>query len=175
MRALSIGFSIATILPSSAWAETCGVDIHARFIESAPRDRFIFENKSSAETKITSIELDLRPSAGRLIFDTESGGSGVEVFQLFRGEKSDAALSAEPKINDGDNRLALTFSSFTAGQSYQFSIDVDDQLTNSDLGQIRVSGSEIHGAKLIAVTADESSIRGAFDASNQARLTRECQ
>jgi len=174
MRAVFAGILIATALPSYAAAETCGVDIQARFIESAPRDRFVFENKSSIATEIASLTLDMRPSAGRLIFDTESGGSGVEVFQLYRGEGGDAELAALPTVRDGDDMLALAFKSFSTGQTYRFSIDVDDQLTNSDLGQIRVSGGEMQGAQLTATTVEGSSYTGVFDAANRARMTAPC-
>ena len=174
MRPVFAGLLIATALPLQAAAETCGVDVHARFIESAPRDSFVFENKSSVPADITNLSLDLRPSAGRLIFDTESGGAGVEVFQLYRGESSDAELAALPSVRDGDDTLALAFKSFGAGQTYRFSIDVDDQLTNSDLGQIRVSGGEMQGATLSVVTADGSTYRAIFDASNRARLSAPC-
>lgn len=174
MRAVFAGVLIATALPSYAAAETCGVDIQARFIESAPRDRFVFENKSSVPAEIVSLNLNLQPSAGRLIFDTESGGTGVEVFQLFRGEDGDAELSAAPVVKDGDDRLALAFKSFGSGQTYRFSIDVDDQLTNSDLGQIRVSGGEMQGAQLTVTTVEGSIYSAVFDAGNRARLTAPC-
>lgn len=174
MRAVFAGLLIATLLPYHAAAEICGVDIQARFIESAPRDRFVFENKSSFPVEIASLSLDLRPSAGRLIFDTESGGTGVEVFQLFRGEEGDAELANAPTVNDGDDQIALAFKAFGSGQTYRFSIDVDDQLTNSELGQIRVSGGEMQGAELTAVTADGTVHRAVFDASNRARMSAPC-
>lgn len=175
MRLAIVGLILTTALPVHAAAETCDVNIHARFIEGAPRDRFVIENKSTAGLEIASLELDLRPSAGRLIFDTENGGDGVEVFQLFRTENGDARLAAQPAIKDGDDRMALSFSKFGTGQRYQFSIDVDDRLTNSDLGQIRVSGGEMQGAQLIAAAADGSQYRGTFDGNNRARLTQNCQ
>jgi len=175
MRIVLWAMSLATGLPVHANAETCNVNIHARFIEGAPRDRFIIENKSKAGMEIASLELNLQPSTGRLIFDTESGGSGVEVFQLYRGETSDAALAKAPNVRDGDDRLDLAFATFSAGQKYQFSIDIDDRLANSDLGQIRVSGGEMQGAELIAATKDGSAYRGVFDASNRASLTYDCE
>ncbi len=175
MRITLAGLIITTALPFQAAAETCGVNIHARFVEGAPRDRFVIENKSTASLEIASLELDLRPSLGRLIFDTENGGDGVEVFQLFRTETGDATLDAQPTIKDGDDRMALAFTSFGAGQRYQFSIDVDDRLKNSDLGQIRVSGGEMQGAELIAAATNGSRYRGVFDGNNRARLTQNCE
>lgn len=173
MRTLTATLLLAA-LPLPAFAETCGVDIQVRFVESAPRDRFIIENRSTIPTAIASLSLDLAPSAGRLIFDTESGGSGVEVFQLYRTEASDAVLSTAPTVNDGDDRLSLAFQSFNAGETYRFSIDVDDRLINSDLGQIRVSGGEMQGATLTATTNDGATYKASFDAANRAQLSAPC-
>jgi len=83
MRPFIIGLLAATLLPAHAFAEACDIDIQAHFIEGVPRDRFVIANKSTAAV-ISDVSLDLAPSAGRLIFDTERGGSGVEVFQRHR-------------------------------------------------------------------------------------------
>lgn len=174
MRAGFFGLLIAVLPLSHANAETCGVDIQARFIEGAPRDSFVIENRSSIATEIASLTLNMRPSAGRLIFDTESGGVGVDVFQVYRGEDGDAVLARAPTVKDGDDRLTLDFDSFGAGQTYRFSIDVDDRLTNSELGQIRVSGSEMQGAALIATSRDGAVYQAVFDVSNRAQLTAPC-
>ena len=127
---------------------TCGLVLEARFIEGAPRDRFTFANRSTAAWNITNLSLDLSASKGRLIFDTVDGGTGVEVFQPFRDEGGSALLSQLPNLADGDSALSLDFQKFDQGLSYQFSIDVDDTLNDSELGQIRVSGAEIAGAVL---------------------------
>ena len=92
MRTLILGLIATIFLPAHAFAETCNIDIQARFIEGAPRDRFVIANKSTAAV-ISGVSLDLAPSAGRLTFDTESGGSGVEVFQLYRAESISARCS----------------------------------------------------------------------------------
>lgn len=173
MRLLAL-VVIATALPAQAMAEACGVDIRAQFVESAPRDRFIIENRSTLPADIAALTLDLGPSAGRLIFDTESGGDGVQVFQLYRTEQSDAVLAATPAVNDGDDRLSLAFATFRPGETYRFSIDVDDRLTNSDLGQIRVSGGEMQGAMLVAVTTTGETYSAPFDTANRAQLAAPC-
>ena len=126
--------------------QACGLNIAARFVESAPRDRFIWENRSTPAWSITSITLQLKPSIGKLIFDTQDGGTGVEVFQPFREDTGSASLNRVTKLVDGGDEMTLDFHHFEAGEDYQFSLDVDDTLTDSDLGQIRVSASEMSGA-----------------------------
>ena len=153
----------------------CGFATSARFIESAPRDRFVIQNTSTAAWTISSLNVDLSTSAGDLIFDTTADGAGVEVFQPFRGDGGAAVLAQEPVVSDGDQSITLAFSSFKSDENYEFSIDIDDQLANSDLGQIRVSSGEIAGTGLqLELTDDQGkhhSISGVFDASNQVLLS----
>lgn len=132
-------------------APACEHEVSLAFTESAPRDLFEIRNGASKGQSIQRVTLDLAGSAGRLVFDTVEGGTGVEVFQPFRVESGDAKLSESPAVQDGSERLELVFDRFDAGQRFRFSIDVDDRLTASDLGQIRVSGREMEGALLTVV------------------------
>ena len=155
--------------------EMCGFAISARFVESAPRDRFLIENTSTAAWTIRSLNVDLSTSAGNLIFDTTADGAGVEVFQPFRDDGGAAVLAQEPVVSDGDQLISLAFTSFKPDENYEFSIDIDDQLANSDLGQIRVSSGEIAGTGLqLELTDDQGkqhSISAVFDTSNQVLLS----
>lgn len=148
----------------------CGFSSKVRFAEGAPRDRFTVQNNSASDWQITTVNLDMSSSAGNLIFDVTADGAGVEVFQPFRSEDGEATLSAQPVVDDGDQIIILEFSSFSPGDQHQFSIDVDDQLSQSELGQIRVSGGEITGASItLGITnqsGDEHSVSGLFDDSS---------
>lgn len=148
------------------------------FTESAPRDRFEVINDSSPGQRIQRLTLNLTGSAGRLIFDTAEGGTGVEVFQPFRVESGEARLSKTPVVKDGSDRLELTFTQFEPGQRLVFSIDVDDRLPASDLGQIRVSGSEMAGALLSVLVGPTSDagreVQARVDGSNRARVRVAC-
>jgi len=129
----------------SRTTDLCGVAVNVEFREGAPRDRFRFVNLSEAGWHIEAISLRLESTAGRLVFDTEAGGKGVEVFQLFEVESGTAELNSAQLPDDGGNALDMSFTRFAAGDSFVFSIDVDDQLTASELGQIRVADSEMAG------------------------------
>lgn len=166
-------------LPAIA-SDNCGVLLTSAFVESAPRDNFTFQNSSQDGWVISNISIDLEPSAGKLIFDTADGGDGIEVFQTYRTESGDANLSAVTEPVDGGKTMQLDFSSFSAGQSFRFSVDVDDTLARSELRQIRVTGSELQGATL-KVTFTNNKVAGAepviatgsYNQNNQAQVKPE--
>ena len=102
-------------------------------------------------------------------------GAGVEVFQPFRADDGLATLVDEPQVLDGDQTMVLTLSGFSKGVDYRFTIDVDDQLADSALGQIRVAGSEMSGAELTLgienPAGDTGALTGVFD--NESRVVFE--
>jgi hypothetical protein len=149
-QALLMGL-LATVPWAAHAVPACEHEVSLVFTESAPRDLFEIRNGSSKGQSVQRVTLDLAGSAGRLLFDTVEGGTGVEVFQPFRTESGEAKLSKSPTVPDGSDRLELVFDRFDAGQRFRFSIDVDDRLTASDLGQIRVSGREMEGAVMTVV------------------------
>lgn len=155
--------AVLVLLQTAGQAEAtdvvCELAVDARFTESAPRDFFSIRNQSAGQWSIISIRLDLAASAGQLIFDTEDGGKGVDVFQLFDVAEGTALMSKADVPNDGDSVLQVQFERFGSGQSFSFSIDVDDQLIDSTLGQTRVAGSEIAGSVLQAILINEQGER----------------
>ncbi len=167
-------------LPSQqalAAGDSCHVDLNIKFIESAPRDRFVISNDSTTNVEIISASIDLSTSQGNLIFDTEDGGTGVEVFQKFKSETDQVKLVASPEVNDGDNQLDISFEAFSQNEVYQFSIDVDDQNVKSDLGQIRVTGGELEGAEvtfLIRQNQAHRPVTARFDETNTTRVYQNC-
>jgi hypothetical protein len=104
---------------------------------------------------------------GKLIFDTQNGGIGVEVFQPF--QSADATLD----VADGAEGLRMPLSGLAGNASTNFTIDVDDRLTASELGQIRVSGSEMQGA-VVTVAIGSDNYNAAFDGSNMAVFGEGC-
>lgn len=159
-------------------AAACVHEVSMVFTESAPRDRFEIRNDSSPGQRIERLTLDLSSSAGRLIFDTIEGGTGVDVFQPFRVESGEAKLKGSPVVQDGSERLTLAFTRFEPGQRFVFSIDVDDRLTASDLGQTRISGVEMAGALLTVVIGPRGGasreVQARVDGSNRARMQASC-
>ncbi|MEQ6201732.1 aggregation factor core [Sulfitobacter sp. HNIBRBA2951] len=149
-------------LAGAAQAADC-TGASLRFVESAPRDRFELQIGTQP---LRAVTVDLRGSAGRLIFDTEDGGTGVEVFQPLRDEGGTQASD----VADGAEVIKVALRETAAGGRAAFSIDVDDRMTSSDLGQIRVTGGEMAGATAIFETADGTQIKAVFDDRNRAQV-----
>jgi hypothetical protein len=170
---------IASAAPLLVVAQTtCKVDVTFTFTESAPRDRFEIRNDSSAGQPIQRARLELNGSAGRLFFDTAQGGAGVDVFQPFQVDSGEARLATVPVVKDGSDRIDLAFERFEPSQRFQFSIDVDDRLGDSDMGPTRVSGRELEGALLTVVVGPAGvsgrEIQARVDGANQARAQASC-
>lgn len=135
-------------LSLSATSVFAQAQLSVEFRESAPKDRFIITNSGGCDVS-ANVSIDLANSAGKLIFDTTSQGAGVEVFQPFEIVAGADNLKNQPNIIDGDKSVELMIQSLGINDSVAFTIDVDDTLAQSDLGQIRVSGSEIKGATVL--------------------------
>lgn len=119
-------------------------------------------------------------SSGKLLFDTVDGGNGVEVFQPFRvsdtsDDSNPVTLEDMPTLVDGDQSILLSFSQFPPGGNFTFTIDVDDSLTDSELGQIRVSGGEIAGTVISITLAKEGggslTLEGVYDSNSKVSVT----
>lgn len=132
-------------------AATGQADLHVRFIEGAPKDRFEITNQSACAISGSTLTLDLAPSLGALIFDVTDSGAGVEVFQPFEIVAGRDALAAVPSILDGQNSVDLPISTLSSGASIAFTIDVDDTLSARE---ITVTGSEISGATVKLISSD---------------------
>ena len=65
----------ATVGLFAATSLQAGVQI--RFIEGAPKDRFVLTNVGACEVETSTVKIDLSQSAGRLIFDVTDKGAGV--------------------------------------------------------------------------------------------------
>ncbi len=165
----------AALLFAPAIAHACGPNVEILFTESAPKDIFDIRNKSDESWTLVSLAIDLTPSRGGLIFDTDVGGPGENVAQPFERAGGNAQLVTMPTVSDGDGAMLMLFGGFAPGQSFIFTIDLDDRLTQSDMGQTMISGAEISGAKARGLMrhADgrELSAEGTFDRNSEARLS----
>jgi hypothetical protein len=149
--------AIALLAASPATA-----DIAITFSEGAPKDRFSFIGPST-------LTLDLGGSAAGLIFDTSASGAGVEVFQPFETVAGGEVIAEVSKVMDGDTQVTMSLRGLPPGATLAFTVDVDDTLTASDLGQIRVSESEISGAS-VRLRSDQGAIAAVFEGSSRTVL-----
>ena len=136
-------------LLGTAPAIACEPVASVQFSEAAPKDIFIIKNQSN-EWALTQLTLDLSTSRGKMLFDTEVGGSGENVAQPFERRAGSATLSAQPDIFDGDTTLDLRFNGFGPGGDFQFTIDVDDTLPAGAKGPTMIGANELEGAMVRA-------------------------
>lgn len=145
MRFLSVVLGLSLVCISSS----IHANLQIKFVESAPKDWFAVTNLTNCVLSNVQMNIDLTRSAGKLIFDTTASGAGVEVFQPFEVRSGEIELISGDKVVDGDRTLAVLIASLKSGESASFTIDVDDTMTNSELGMIRVSKSEISGSEVL--------------------------
>lgn len=146
-------------------AAPVAADVQARFIEGAPKDRFVFTaSETFCQTGSVTLTVDLRGSAGALIFDVTESGAGVEVFQPLEIVAGSEMLVAATTVADGDQNLTVELSAFQPDTPFAFTIDVDDTL---GAREITVSGSEILGAE-VTLTSGADTRSAIFDENAQA-------
>ncbi|MFA3919147.1 aggregation factor core [Ruegeria hyattellae] len=150
---LSKSILAATLGLLAATSLQAGVQI--RFIEGAPKDRFVLTNVGACEVDASTLKIDLSQSAGRLVFDVTEKGAGVEVFQPLEFVEGADALRQIPAVVDGQDSIELEIASLPAGDKLAFTIDVDDTIGQRE---ITVTGSEIEGATVSYSDADKTSI-----------------
>lgn len=152
LAVLALGFSA---VPQAALA-----DLTVRFIEGAPKDRFVFKNVGACAISDARLELDLSQSASGLIFDVTSAGAGVEVFQPLEIVAGREALKRVPNVRDGDNKVRFEIARLAPGATLSFTIDVDDTMGGRE---ITVSNSEFTGStvRLSAATGAAEAMFGA--------------
>ncbi|MEO0664212.1 MAG: hypothetical protein AAFY97_00590 [Pseudomonadota bacterium] len=148
MRASRRDLSLFAAVMVALLATPVSADITARFIEGAPKDRFVLENTGACAEGPLDVTIDLAPAPAGLIFDTTSAGAGVEVFQPFEVVAGADVLTDAIIPTDGDQAVRLNLTGLAPGARFAFTVDVDDTGTASELGQIRVSDSEMSGAEL---------------------------
>ena len=140
MRAVLV-FILALAVAGPAYA-----DIEVSFREGAPVDRFVLTNRGTCPLAAARITIDLRNSAGELIFDTTATGAGVEVFQPFRVVRGGEFLLTAPIVMDSAQQVTLDLADMPASEVIEITTDLDDTLGERE---ITVSGSEFFGTRLL--------------------------
>lgn len=161
----AFGFA-ALILMSASFVHA---NVAVKFIEGAPKDRFVVTNTGQCLLQGLRVDIDLTNSTGGLIFDTTATGAGVEVFQPFEVTSGDITLNGDARVNDGDKELSIIISSIQPMASVSFTIDVDDTMRNSERGMIIVSGSEMEGG-MVTVTQGSLANSGIFGRNSNAKV-----
>ncbi len=142
-------------------------DLSVRFIEGAPKDRFVFTHEGTCTTGPMTLTVDLSGSSAGLVFDVTGNGAGVEVFQPFELVSGGDRVTNLPQVADGDTSLDIALSGLAPGEVVAFTIDLDDTI---GAREITVSRSEIVGAG-VTVTAGSTTATGAFGEDARTRVS----
>ena len=152
----AIMFRVFTLLTATSLLASgpllAGVEV--RFIEGAPKDRFIVKNVGACDLEGAIVNIDLSPSAGQLVFDVAEAGVGVDVFQPLELVDGADALVQPPLVTDGQTFVTLEVATLASGSNISFTIDVDDTIGQRE---ITVSGSEIEGTTVSYVSGAQTS------------------
>lgn len=146
-------------------------NVEIQFRDGAPKDKFTISNNSQCTLQDIQLNIDLTDSLGALIFDTTASGQGVEVYQPFEVTKGSITLASTNTVKDGDKQLPLFIQSIQANETASFTIDVDDTLTNSELGNIRVTSSEIANGTASLTLKGSETIKATFDNNGKAMVS----
>lgn len=152
-------------------AQLAQANVAVDFREGAPKDRFTITYTGECVLNEVIFNIDLSGTDGKLIFDTTSAGAGVEVFQPFEVTQGSVKLLSSQRVNDGDKSLSLSIEKLDSGESISFTIDVDDTLTNSELGNIRISDSEIRGGTIQIKVGEKISASAVFGRNSKAETS----
>lgn len=172
MSSIRTLITLATVLcaASTASAAPSSTSLSVSFLESAPKDSFTITNTGSCAANDLVVHIDLAASKGRLIFDPTASGAGVDVFQPLEVAAGQRHVASISPIQDGSQEVALKINAFGPGDKVIFTVDVDDTLKRSQLGQTRVANSEIENAKVRADLGNGAKIEASFGADASVRL-----
>lgn len=148
--------------------------ISVQFQESSPKDRFIIVNNTRCSHSQINLSVDLKDSVAGLLFDTQSGGAGINVYQPLEVAVGRQWISRVDSVQDGASQLALTISEFPSQERIIITIDVDDTQPLSPLGTQMISNSEIAGAEVRIKVDDASTISGRFNAEGLLNVDLKC-
>lgn len=151
-------------------ATSATADLIVTFDEGAPKDRFTFKNTSACILPAATLGIDLKNSAGGLVFDITDQGAGVEVFQPFELISGNEVVIKTSSVADGDTQLTIDISSLKPNQELAFTIDVDDTLGQRE---ITVNDAEISGAEA-SITAPNLSGSAAMFSGDTAVISLTC-
>lgn len=164
---------ILLAVPAMAHADACGPRLIVEFVEDSA-DFFVLRNASEPGWSVLRVEIDLRDSAGGLIFDVTESGAGVSAFQPYTAAGGTAAAAGRTEGTDGDSLLSIGFDRFGPGEHFVFSIDLDDTLPGHT--QTWIDGAEIEGGVVHAVFSGpggaEAERSGRFETDSRADTGR---
>ncbi len=156
--------ALARTPPQDKKTETpgCGPRVWIEYTDDDP-DYFIIKNRSPRGWSLEMLAIDLIPSAGNLVFDTDEGGPGVGGASPFYPDAlSSVRLIGTIPAQDGGRTIGLQFEDFFQDRDYTFHVDLD--AIPSGGGRTWVLPSDMKGARVLATFKGPSGQRDKIDA-----------
>jgi hypothetical protein len=113
----------------------------------------IFSFRNVGTTNITSILVDLGPSANRAIFDTNTSTG-----RRFSATTTGVGFSGTFTLSNGNRAVRMNFTDFQPGETFTLNVDVDDATAGT-----ATTGAEMAGA-IVTVTSGRGNDSGVFAA-----------
>lgn len=143
-------------------APGCGPRVWIEYTDDDP-DYFIIKNRSPKGWSLVMLAIDLAPSAGNLVFDTDEGGLGVGGASPFYPDAvSPVRLIGTVPAQDGGRTIGLQFEKFLQDRDYTFHVDLD--AIPSTGGRTWVLPADVKGAKVLATFKGPSGQNEKIDA-----------
>jgi len=159
----TLSTALMLLAPSTALA-----DLVASFTEASPVDLIVVENRSACDLYDFGLQIDLRGSAGGLVFDITEGGAGASIYQPFEILEGREAVRSFAPVRDGDRVASILFGTLEANRRVIFTVDIDDTAADSSWGQTVIDGPEIAGATLILTMTGEAPKTAVFQPDGKA-------
>lgn len=165
-----VTFSQTTPRDKNVETPGCGPRVWIEYTDDDP-DYFIIKNRSPKGWTLEALAIDLLPSMGNLVFDTDEGGKGVGGAAPFYPDAiSPVRLIGTVPAEDGGRTIGLQFKGFLKDRDYTFHVDLD--AIPSDGGRTWVLPSDVKGAKVLATfkgpSGQSNKIDAAFDENAEA-------
>ncbi len=121
-------------------------------------DTFNITNDISSTENILTVVIDLTLSPNS-VFDT-AGGGGSSPFTPLAGEALEVGLTSSTVV-DGGKTLTLTFNDFQAGETFTFTIDVDDTVGGTTITGAMIAGSQVTATFALTGAVTATMVAGA--------------
>lgn len=143
-------------------APGCGPRVWIEYTDDDP-DYFIIKNRSAKGWALVTLAIDLKPSAGNLIFDTDEGGPGIGGASPFYPDAgSRVRLVGTIPAQDGGRTIGLQFEDFLQDRDFTFYVDLD--AIPSEGGRIWVLPADVKGTRVLATFKGPSGQHDRIDA-----------
>lgn len=155
-------FAQSTFQDKQIETSGCGPRVWIEYTDDDP-DYFIIKNRSPMGWTLVMLAIDLTPSTGNLVFDTDEGGKGVGGASPFYPDAlSPVRLVGSIPAKDGGRTIGLQFEGFFEDRDYTFHVDLD--ALPSGIGRTWVLPADVKGAKVLATFKGPSGQNEKIDA-----------